>query len=322
MSKVVRLLAATALAFSSLFIASPAQAVEVWWAQVNNEHEQITITAPEGWQFVWGRAWYGDPADWSCGSDVSATFLGLIAGTTTATIAITNDTFTDTCSGIEKVFRFTWGIIPLYYQPTPDPTPEPSTQPTIEPSPEPSPAPTPEPSPAPSPQVIPEVVPSPQPTQEPAPQPAPEPETQPIPEIAPPIMPIEPVPPPSPIDNPIPAPLPPTAPIASIQEPLAPEPLPPVIIPEPTVIEVTSEQLAEEAKADDPVLPQELAAIPLLGDAAVAVLEAFNALGNVGADLTPEVREQAQETIIASVIVSNIATTSVMASAASYRRIK
>ena len=60
------------------------------------------------------------------------------------------------------------------------------------------------------------------------------------------------------------------------------------------------------------------------GDAAVAVLEAFNAIGNVGADLTPEVREQAQETIVASVLVSNIATTSMAAtsSAASYRRMK
>jgi hypothetical protein len=80
--------------------------------------------------------------------------------------------------------------------------------------------------------------------------------------------------------------------------------------------------LAEEARADDPVISSELAAIPLIGDIAGAVLDTFNAIGNVGADLTPEVREQAQETIVASVIVSNIATTSVMASSASYRRIK
>jgi hypothetical protein len=179
-----------------------------------------------------------------------------------------------------------------------------------------------QPSPSPTPEPSPEVAPSPQPTQEPAPQPAPAPEPEPIPEIVPPVMPVEPPPAPRPIDTPIPAPEPPTPPTAPIPEPVAPEPLPPVIIPEPPVIEATPEQLAEEAKADDPIVPQELAAIPLLGDAAVAVLEAFNALGNVGADLTPEVREQAQETIIASVIVSNIATTSVMASAASYRRIK
>jgi hypothetical protein len=179
-----------------------------------------------------------------------------------------------------------------------------------------------QPSPSPTPEPSPEVAPSPQPTQEPAPQPAPAPEPEPIPEIVPPVMPVEPLPAPRPIDTPIPVPEPPMPPTAPIPEPVAPEPPPPVIIPEPPVIEVTAEQLAEEAKADDPIVPQELAAIPLLGDAAVAVLEAFNALGNVGADLTPEVREQAQETIIASVIVSNIATTSVMASAASYRRIK
>jgi hypothetical protein len=179
-----------------------------------------------------------------------------------------------------------------------------------------------QPSPSPTPEPSPEVTPSPQPTQEPAPQPDPAPEPEPIPEIVPPIMPVEPPSAPRPIDTPIPAPEPPMPPTAPIPEPVAPEPLPPVIIPEPPVIESTPEQLAEEAEADDPVVPQELAAIPLLGNAAVAVLEAFNAIGNVGADLTPEVREQAQETIIASVIVSNIATTSVMASAASYRRIK
>jgi hypothetical protein len=81
--------------------------------------------------------------------------------------------------------------------------------------------------------------------------------------------------------------------------------------------------LAEEAKADDPVVPQELAAIPLLGDAAVAVLEAFNALGNLGADIRPEVREKAQEVVVSSVIVGQIATASMAtSSAASYRRNK
>jgi hypothetical protein len=178
------------------------------------------------------------------------------------------------------------------------------------------------PSPEPTPEPSPEIAPSPQPTQEPAPQPAPAPIPEPIPEIAPPVMPVEPPPAPRPIDPPVLAPVPPTPPTAPIPEPVAPEPLPEVIIPDPPVVGATPAQLAEEAKADDPIIPQELAAIPLLGDAAEAVLEAFNAIGNVGADLTPEVREQAEETIIASVIVSNIATTSVMASAASYRRIK
>jgi len=184
-------------------------------------------------------------------------------------------------------------------------TEEPVVLPAI---PEPSPEPV-----APSPSPSPEFIPSPQPELEPAP----------IPEIAPPVMPVEPPAPPAPSVPPVPAPEPPTPPIAPIP-PMPVEP-PPVIAPLPPELPMVEQMalLAEEAKADDPVIPQELASIPLLGDVAGAVLGTFNAIGNVGADLTPEVRKQAQETIIASVLVSNIATTSVMASAssaASYRR--
>lgn len=193
-------------------------------------------------------------------------------------------------------------------------TEEPVVLPAIpEPSPEPLPEPTPEPTP--TPQPTPEPIPAP-PAPEPEP-PAPEPE--PIPEPAP-----EPPAEPEPQPEPAPAPAPEPAP----EPPLPPEPAPPVEPEPPVILPVSQEEqmavLAEEAKADDPVVPQELAAIPLIGDAAVAVLEAFNAIGNVGADLTPEVREQAQETIVASVLVSNIATTSmaVTSSAASYRRMK
>ena len=346
MGRVARFIAATALAFGSLLVASPAQAAEVWWAQVNNEHEQITITAPEGWQFVWGRAWYGDPSDWACGADVSPAFLNLISGTTTATIAITNETFTDTCSGTEKVLRFTWGIIPVYPQPVIEPTPLPSPLPSPEPV---APSPEPMPSPAPSPEPIP------LPTQEPAPQPAPEPE--PIPEIAPPVMPVEPMPEPAPIDSPIPAPEPPTPPTEPIppmpvETPPPIAPLPPVFDPElldpetmtqaeveelTLVAEATLEttkpgseayqealaQLLVVAEADDPEVPQELAAIPLLGNAAVALLDAFNAVGNIGADIAPAVREEAQKVVVSSVIVGQIAATASLASVGtSYRRIK
>lgn len=174
---------------------------------------------------------------------------------------------------------------PVIPTPTPEPTPQPIPEPTVEPAP-PAPAP-----PAPEPEPIPE----------PAPEPPAEPEPQPEPAPAP---------------APEPAPEPPVAPEIAPE----PEPEPPVELP------VSQEEqmavLAEEAKADDPQLPSELTSIPLLGDVAGAVLDAFNAIGNVGADLTPEVRQTAQETIVASVLVSNIATTSVMASAsvASYRR--
>jgi hypothetical protein len=87
------------------------------------------------------------------------------------------------------------------------------------------------------------------------------------------------------------------------------------------------EALAVAAQADDPEVSAELAAIPLLGDAAVAVLEAFNDLGNVGADMAPQVRETAEKTIIASVIAAqaaigavSTATTAASAAASSVRR--
>jgi hypothetical protein len=50
---------------------------------------------------------------------------------------------------------------------------------------------------------------------------------------------------------------------------------------------------------------------------------ALDALGNVGADLSPEVREEAEKVIIAAVIAGNIATTAAVASAgaaSTYRR--
>jgi hypothetical protein len=61
--------------------------------------------------------------------------------------------------------------------------------------------------------------------------------------------------------------------------------------------------LAVAAVADDPVLPAALENIP----GAAAVLETFNALGNVGADMAPQVREEAKKTVIASVIATGAA---------------
>jgi hypothetical protein len=67
------------------------------------------------------------------------------------------------------------------------------------------------------------------------------------------------------------------------------------------------------AQADDIVVDEELAAIPLIGNAAVAAAEVFNALGNAGADMSPQVREQSEKVVIASVIVANIALTATSA---------
>jgi hypothetical protein len=67
------------------------------------------------------------------------------------------------------------------------------------------------------------------------------------------------------------------------------------------------EALAVVAEADDPELPAELAAIPLLGDVAGAVMDTFNNLGNLGADISPKVRKEAKTIVVSSVVVSQIA---------------
>jgi hypothetical protein len=187
------------------------------------------------------------------------------------------------------------------------------TQPVVEPTPEPTVEPSPEPS----------VEPSPEPTQ-PSPEPSPEPETP----------------------SPEPSPEPTEPPVTSSPEPqLSPEPVVEnTIEPEPTVVEIPSTeppvenieepiitqeelvaQLAEEAEADDPQVPEELASIPLIGNAAVAVLEAFNALGNLGADMAPEVRAKSEKVVVGAIIagqIAQVAAASSVAASASTRKNK
>ena len=67
------------------------------------------------------------------------------------------------------------------------------------------------------------------------------------------------------------------------------------------------------AQQDDVVLDEALAAIPLLGNVAGAAVEVFNALGNAGADMSPQVREQSEKVVIAAVIVGQIALTATSA---------
>lgn len=118
-----------------------------------------------------------------------------------------------------------------------------------------------------------------------------------------PVTPVEPVPTPEPTIDPEPTPEP-------VVEPVEP------VLPEPEIIDVLTPQeqhaalmniLWEEAKADDIQVPEELASIPLLGDTAVAVINAINFIGNVGADMTPAVRKQAEQSIVSAVIVTQIA---------------
>jgi hypothetical protein len=80
--------------------------------------------------------------------------------------------------------------------------------------------------------------------------------------------------------------------------------------------------LAVAAEADDPDLPEEIVAIPVLGNVAKDILEVMNDLGNVGADIAPEQRERAEEIVVASVIVGNIAVSAGASSASGSTRRK
>lgn len=62
------------------------------------------------------------------------------------------------------------------------------------------------------------------------------------------------------------------------------------------------ELLFVAAQADDIVVDEALAAIPLLGNAAVALTDAVNFIGNVGSDMSPKVREESKKVVISAVV--------------------
>ena len=61
----------------------------------------------------------------------------------------------------------------------------------------------------------------------------------------------------------------------------------------------------------------------MLGATVVGLTNAINALGNFGADMSPKVREKAEKTLVAAVIVTQVATAAVgfSVSASSVRRL-
>lgn len=62
------------------------------------------------------------------------------------------------------------------------------------------------------------------------------------------------------------------------------------------------EALFVAAQADDIEVDPELAAVPVLGAAAVALADAVNFMGNVGSDMSPEVRELAEKQVVVAVV--------------------
>jgi hypothetical protein len=150
--------------------------------------------------------------------------------------------------------------------------------------------------------------------------------------------PVQPEPKPLPTENPSPSPIP-------VEPEPTPEPVEPEPTPEPEPVQPTVEEQKEEAlsvletaeqgspeyqaalqvlmeaaQADDEELPAEIAAIPLIGDVAGAVLDVFNDLGNVGADMAPETRERSEEVVVAAVIAGQVAQVASAGAVAAIRR--
>lgn len=122
----------------------------------------------------------------------------------------------------------------------------------------------------------------------------------PEPPVIDPVTPVEPSPDPEPIPDPQPT-------LEPVVEPSTPEVVyPPIMTPQ-EEHQALMTALMDKAQEDDIVVPEELADIPLLGDTAVAVINALNFVGNVGADMTPAVRKQAKQTLVSAVIVTQIA---------------
>lgn len=202
--------------------------------------------------------------------------------------------------------------------------------PGITPEPIPTIQPTPMPEPTPEPQPLPEPIPEPIPTVDPIPEPIPEPAPEPIPEP-------EPTPSPSPAPVPIPEPtIEPSPPVEPKLEAEAPKPITEAAEAIKDLAEIAPEELTEEqavvllaaaelvletaidgspeyeaalealavvAQADDIALPDALSGVP----GAAAVLDTLNALGNMGADMSPATREEAEKIIVAGVVAVNVA---------------
>jgi len=105
-------------------------------------------------------------------------------------------------------------------------------------------------------------------------------------------------------------------------EPLEPDlPIVEPVVPTPEEAhQILLDTLLEEAQADDVQIPEAIANIPVLGATIVALTDAFNFVGNVGADMSPKVRAQAKKEVVAAIVltqISQFATSQSVASAQS-----
>lgn len=266
--------------------------------------------------------------------------------TQTSTVETPSATLDTPTSGVESVTP----VLPVETPTVDTQTVESIPTPVVTPLPEPIPVVQPEPVVVPPPAPTPE--PLPEPTPDPVPEPTPEPET--VPEVEPEVIP---EPEPEVIEEPVveepvvetpaepevieePEPLEPEVELTEPEptpEPVQPET--PIVTPEPIVPEVVQLTASTDLSVLPPDTPVELEngvvltaevviALTLLENPAELLAEIFTdpgqvlmALGNIGADMSPEVREQSEKVIIAAVIAGNIATQAAASAAlAAYRR--
>lgn len=143
----------------------------------------------------------------------------------------------------------------------------------------------------------------------------PDPVVIPEPPVIDPVTPVEPVLPPEPISTPEPV-------VEPVVEPLEPDlPIVEPVMPTPEEAhQILLDTLLEEAQADDVKIPEAIANIPVLGATIVALTDALNFVGNVGADMSPKVRAQAKKEVVAAIVltqISQFATSQSLASAQS-----
>jgi len=291
----------------------------ILWDYVVDEGGILTAEAPSGQVFSGVVARYV-AHDTDCGLDVSEIVGAALIGSSSGTIPADNGSFGDPCPGwYKKLVVSVEYSSALITNPTTSPVTEsaiPTNSPEVTPTPEPSPVPAPSPEPA-QPEPTPTVEPSPEPTaspptESPEPTASPEPtqsETVETPTVSPPLVePEEPV-----TASPL-IPIPPSivpSPIQSIEEPSETPSSPATETPE----------VAEETQSESVSGAIEAAVSEAIGVAVKAVGELVEAFQSAGLDMTPEQREEAQDVVISTIIVSQVATTA-SAAAVSARKIK
>lgn len=299
---------------------SPTLSNELIWDYSVDENEELFAEAPAGQVFSSVVARYVAIDD-DCGLDVSDVVGAVLIGTSSGVIPATNDVFGDPCPGWYKKLVVSVEYSPAILLPVTE-SPTISESVTLSPSPEPLPIPTPLPEPAPSPEPVqPEPTPEPTPSLEPtvsSPTQSPEPTESPEPTVSAPVeTPTQSAQPEEPLALPTSSPVPsllPTIEPSPVQSSEESSETPPIATPE-------APEVTEETESDSVSGTIETAVAEAIGAAVKAVGELVEVFQSAGLDMTPEQREEAQDVVISTIIVSQVASAA-SAAAVSARKIK